>query len=116
MRTLVIFLSIGLAAAGCSLPVDSLTGRGGGGGKADELGDAGPDGGVPYQTLVAGEWTMPAGEEGYRCVFKTIEKTTYVRAFRPIAPLGTHHTVLTVGAADHPDGVFPCQAAMNYPV
>jgi len=66
--------------------------------------------------IVGGEWSMPAGEEGYICVRKTVEETTYVREFHPIAPEGTHHTVVTVEVdSAWPDGTAPCAAFTNGP-
>lgn len=89
------------------------------GGSTDAGSDSGPtDAGLGGQVLelIAGDWTMPAGREGYICVRRTVERTLWVREFRPIAPVGTHHTVLTVrSGATTPDGVSPCNAATNYP-
>ena len=76
--------------------------------------DAGPGGGEVLE-LVAGDWTMGAGDEGYVCVRRTLERTVYIREFRPIAPRGTHHTVLTVNDRPGPDGVAPCSALTNGP-
>jgi hypothetical protein len=67
-----------------------------------------PTGFVP---LVQGDWSMPPGEEGYYCVRATIPEDMYVRAFRPIAPLGTHHTALGFALSAGDDGGFPCQAS-----
>ena len=37
----------------------------------------------------------------------------YVKAFRPIIPLGTHHTVLTRYTGNHADGVVRCDVGTN---
>jgi hypothetical protein len=63
-----------------------------------------------WQTLISGDWTLPAGGETYVCVRKTIEEDLYVNGFESIAPTGTHHALLGVGVPDAPDGIFPCQA------
>ena len=64
--------------------------------------------------LIGGEWTMAGGSEGYVCVRLTVEETMFIREFRPVAPLGTHHTVLTYGnTATRPDGTTPCEAFTN---
>ncbi|RMH40431.1 MAG: hypothetical protein D6689_13820 [Deltaproteobacteria bacterium] len=96
---------------------------------SEDLADAGgPDAAAPasdaapaadadvagFTDLIVGQWTIPAGTEQYRCVYKTIERTIYVRAFRPKIPLGTHHTVLTVGPRQRDDGIVPCNAGTNY--
>lgn len=66
--------------------------------------------------IVGGDWTMPAGEEGYVCVRQTVPEAVYIRAFHPIAPEGTHHTVVTVETdSAWPDGVAPCSAFTNGP-
>ncbi len=76
----------------------STTGVGGGAGE--------------WRTLIEGEWSLPSGTEGYVCVVATMTEDVWVSAFRPIAPDGTHHTVLTKGAGG-PDGVFPCDVGTN---
>jgi hypothetical protein len=64
--------------------------------------------------LIAGDWTMPAGQEGYVCVRQTLEEDLFVAAFEAINPLGTHHTLLTAGEPDAPDGVSDCNAGTNH--
>jgi hypothetical protein len=61
-----------------------------------------------WTKLVDGTWTMTAGKEGYWCTRKTIEKDTYVKAFRADAPLGTHHTLLLVTDGGPADGEESC--------
>jgi hypothetical protein len=64
-----------------------------------------------FHTLLAGEWSLPAGNEGYYCVRTTVPEDIYVRAFRPIAPIGTHHTALAFALEGGADGGFPCEAS-----
>ena len=74
-----------------------------------------PPGGERF-VLAAGDWSMPAGQEGYRCVRQTIDETILVHEFFPIAPVGTHHTVVTYTTTpSFPDGVTPCDAGTNDP-
>ena len=61
-----------------------------------------------WQTLVSGEWSMPAGGEAWVCARKTLKEDLFVTSFESIAPTGTHHVVLTFGPPDAPDGVSPC--------
>ncbi len=86
---------------------------------ADDAGPGEVDAFVPPEgrfEIVGGDWSMPAGEEGYVCVRQTVDVTTYVRAFYPIAPEGTHHTVVTVEPdSAWPDGTGPCSAFTNGP-
>src|SRR5688500_6116069 len=63
-----------------------------------------------FQALVAGDWSLPPGDEGYYCVRVTPTEDLYVRGFRPIAPIGTHHTALAFDLNGGPDGAFPCEA------
>jgi hypothetical protein len=59
--------------------------------------DADPAG---WQELVGADWQLEAGKEGYFCASKVIHEKTFVGAFRPIAPVGTHHTLLSYGPAE----------------
>jgi hypothetical protein len=72
--------------------------------------------GTSLQTLISGDWTMPPGTEGYVCVRKTVDEDLYVSGFEAINPLGTHHTLLTMGAPNAPDGTTECSAAENRPL
>jgi hypothetical protein len=102
----------------------SLTGDGGGGtgtgtgtptgSGAGGSGSGGSGGGHSgdWQTLIAGDWTLPGGTESYSCVVATVPDDLYITAFRPVAPAGTHHTVLT-RAPGGEDGIFPCDAGTN---
>src|SRR6478672_36469 len=66
------------------------------GGSSDTPADAGSvdDG---YGQLITGDWTLPPGKEGYFCSRKTVDEDFFVNGFDAIAPLGTHHTLLTMG-------------------
>jgi hypothetical protein len=69
-----------------------------------------------WQTLISGDWTMPEGQEGYTCVRHTVQEDLFVNAFEAINPLGTHHTLLTMGgrmASGQPDGISECSAGTN---
>jgi hypothetical protein len=94
---------------------------GGGGGAADArpggsdgapsadagaLADATVDGFVP---LVTANWSLEPGTEGYICGTRTLTEDVYASALRPMAPLGTHHTTIAMGAPAGPDNPsFPC--------
>lgn len=96
----------------------------GGGGNADDTGDddttdpdappgaidADPDG---WQSLLEGAWELAPNEEGYYCVYATVPRDMYIKAFRPLIPNGTHHTVLTRYTGSHADGISPCNAGTN---
>lgn len=79
-------------------------------------GDSGAGASTTWQTLVEGDWSMPAGSEGYVCVRATVPEDIYVSGFSAISPLGTHHTLLTAEPdSDEPDEVFDCNASTNGP-
>jgi hypothetical protein len=66
-----------------------------------------------WETLLAGDWTMAPGSEGYVCVRKTVDKDLIIGVFDAINPPGTHHTLLTMGTPDAPDGTTACNAGVN---
>lgn len=78
--------------------------------------DAAPADTGDWQTLLTGDWMLAPGTENYTCVRKTITEDLYVKAFEAIIPLGTHHTLLTVGDPDQPDGITDCNAGTNRPM
>jgi hypothetical protein len=99
-----ILLTLPLAWLGaCSDPGGPPAGADAGGGEAD----AAPGDYVP---LLAGDWTMPGGEEGYYCVRRTVSEELFIREYKPISPAGTHHTALSIDSAGGADGTFPCDA------
>ena len=73
--------------------------------------DAAPDG---WETLIAADWTLPPGE-GYFCMRKTVTEDVWVKAFHGTVPLGSHHSVLTIGDPTVADGLTPCDAGTNQP-
>ena len=66
-----------------------------------------------WRTLLTGEWTLPQGTEGYSCVRHTMTEDLWVNGFEAISPHGTHHTLLTVGEPNAPDGLTKCNAGTN---
>jgi Copper type II ascorbate-dependent monooxygenase, C-terminal domain len=80
----------------------------------DQAAPSGPDGGgdpppdaavVPgaWVPLIEANWNLSAGDEGYICATRTLPEDLYVGAIRPIAPTGTHHTVVSLRNPDGPD-------------
>lgn len=68
-----------------------------------------------YSSLVTGAWSLPAATEAYRCVRLTATADMWVTSIHPIAPTGTHHTVLMVGPPDAPDGAVDCDSSLVKP-
>jgi len=63
---------------------------------------------VEWTTLIDGTWELQPGTEGYWCTWKTFQEDTYVKAFRALAPEGTHHTLLMHAGGNIPDGQGIC--------
>ena len=62
-----------------------------------------------WRTLVDGSWELAGGEEGYRCARLTATQDLYIKEFQPIAPVGTHHTLLSLNEEPTgPDGIEEC--------
>src|SRR5687767_1885759 len=74
---------------------------------------AGRDALVENWTLLIGEeWTLEGGTENFARARRTLTEDVYARAIRPLAPAGTHHTLLGVatpeggGPGTSPDGLI----------
>lgn len=64
-----------------------------------------------YTKLIGRNWSLPpAGKDIYKCVRVTIPTDMYITDIMAQAPLGTHHTVLSIAAgnAAGPDGEEDC--------
>ena len=87
-------LVVGLAACG-----------GGGGGNGDDTADASVDGldTTSFKPLITSSWTLQPGTEIYQCATVTVPRDMFVAELRPVIPLGTHHTVVSIGGPKGPD-------------
>ncbi len=64
-----------------------------------------------YSKLVGGTWTLTAGQlDTYKCVRLTIPTEMYITNIVAQAPVGTHHTVLSISSSRTagPDGQYDC--------
>lgn len=65
-----------------------------------------------WVVLLSQDWTLPAGTENMVNASRTLDQDVYVRAIRPLAPAGTHHTLLGLttgsggGPGTSPDGLL----------
>ncbi|HTL35843.1 MAG TPA: hypothetical protein VL326_22090 [Kofleriaceae bacterium] len=86
---------------------------GGSGGGADAQIDAS----ATFQALITSPWSLQPGSEVYQCATLTIPRDMYISELRPIAPLGTHHTVVNVitnpTASDNPG--YVCSMPFELP-
>jgi hypothetical protein len=88
-----------------------LSGCGGGSDKPSVDAPTVPEG---FQMLLQGDWNLPPGGEGYFCVYATVPKDIDIKSFRPLAPAGTHHTVMTkLTSATPADGTYSCNVSTN---
>jgi hypothetical protein len=92
-----------------SIFVTILAACGGGGGGEPDAGATPSE----YARLIGRTWSVPAGSyDVYKCVRIPITEPVYVTAFRSDAPLGSHHSVLTVSRADGlPQGEYDCDVS-----
>lgn len=107
------YLALVLFAIGCG-----GTNPGGGGGDDQGPMDAptgNADAYVPpsgYTRLIGRPWSIPAGgKDIYRCARFTVPEDMYITDIEAQAPLGTHHTVLSIAGANNtsgPDGEQDC--------
>ncbi|MCS6797943.1 MAG: hypothetical protein NZ898_05360 [Myxococcota bacterium] len=75
-----------------------------------------PDGGGgARRRLIGARWSLPVGPaEDYRCILLTLTEPIFIRGFYPVAPEGTHHTVLSVNPTPRePDGERACSGLEN---
>lgn len=73
-----------------------------------------PSSASDWTPLIEGAWELAGGQEGYYCARLTAKEDIYIKEFQPIAPAGTHHTLLSIYEKPvGPDGTAPCTAADN---
>ena len=51
------------------------------------------------QTLITSDWTLAPGTETHWCARKTIDHDMYLTEFDSIAPVGTHHSIVSMDTA-----------------
>ncbi len=102
-------------ALACVLVSTMACGSPGSGTPDADGGSGDPDAFIPpvgYTELIARTWTIPPNSfDEYKCVRLTITEDTYITSILPKAPLGTHHTVLSIsggGGTNGPDGEQDC--------
>ena len=99
------------AAAAVALGLAACGGGAGGDDQAEADASAEIDADVDaegFTEIVGRDWTIPPGEH-YKCVRVRVPRDMYITTFRAVAPLGTHHTVLTVAEGGQV-GEYDCGA------
>ncbi len=102
-----VLFAIGCGGEGTGNPGDPVDARVGDGKLPD------PDAYVPpgYTQLISGKWAVPAGgNDIYHCARKTVTQDMWITNIQAAAPLGSHHTVLSISDSrtQGPDGEYPC--------
>jgi hypothetical protein len=82
--------------------IDGSVGSNGGGSDASVPGD--------FTTLISRSWSIPSNTEAYKCVRVQVPTDMWITAFRSIAPVGTHHSVLTISTNSTMVGEYDCDA------
>jgi hypothetical protein len=107
----ILFVGAAIVLAGCGEADDPSTTGGSGAGAGPSTsagpgaGGSGPTGSTgsgvdpeAWKPIIIADWQLSPGSENTSDSHTvTVEKDVYIGAIRPIAPVGTHHTVLAIG-------------------
>jgi len=112
-RSLAWFLVLGLGACsgGASSGDDAMPGPDGG-----VTGDGGGGADAPAGSfrLIESAFTLEAdGDEKWQCQRKTLTEDVWISRFTPVAPVGTHHTLLAIDHDPDADGTSACQVSLQ---
>lgn len=64
--------------------------------------------GTRVMRLIASDFNIKPGTEGYQCQRVTIPSDIYILKITPVSPTGVHHEVLAIDPGTSPDGVSDC--------
>ncbi len=64
-------------------------------------------------TLISRSWTMPAGQEGYKCTTFQVPSDLYLTAFHNVSPSGTYEMVVAKSSTTQMIGDYDCSAGTN---
>lgn len=100
------------AAASSSGTAGNGSGAGSAGGGGEGVGAGGPTG--EWQALITGDWTLePFSEDTNDTHTLVLDRDIYVGAIRPLAPQGTHHTVLMLDGASSARTIYASGVGTN---
>src|ERR1041384_305984 len=106
MKSLALAVAVVVLGGGVGCGSDSQPG-----GPADAGPDAIIDADIPagWTPLIARSWTLPPGATNtYRCTRIRVANEMWISGFRALAPLGTHHTVMTISTNSTQTGDYDC--------
>lgn len=110
-----------MRAWSCAVVLVAACGAGLGGGGDDQQPDAdadtGSDGSVEpgWEMLIQRSWSITPSVENYLCKRIMIEEDTYISAFKPLSPPGTHHEILTISTTPGTTGDYDCDSSNHDP-
>jgi hypothetical protein len=112
MRATCLMLFVALAVAGCSSGSNGSS-DGGGGGSVDLGGNPGGDMTMRMRNnepLLTVNYTIPVGQELYRCRRVTATEDIWIKSLTPTSPAGVHHQVFAIDKSSTPpaDGEGNC--------
>lgn len=71
--------------------------------------------GSSFQTLITSSWSLQPGTELYQCATVTVPRDMYITELRPMIPIGTHHTVMSIGTVRGPDNAgYECSNPFEF--
>jgi hypothetical protein len=79
--------------------------------------DAGSDAAIPpgWDMLISRSWSLSfGGDEAFKCVRMKVDEDTWISGFKPVAPTGTHHSLLTLDPVTTQTGNFDCDPAAGF--
>jgi hypothetical protein len=69
-----------------------------------------------FQVLVSTPWSLDANAEQYYCLRVTLQQDIWIKSINPIAPTGTHHSVLMISSNPTvADGLTECSSELSEP-
>jgi hypothetical protein len=78
---------------------------------------AGTDAAVPpgWTMLISRTWSLPSsGSEAFECVRIKVDQDYWISGFKPLAPPGTHHSLLTLDPVTTQTGNFDCDGSTGF--
>ncbi len=63
-----------------------------------------------WKPLIGRSWSLASAQEGYQCRRTQVPQDEWITGYCVEAPVGTHHTVLTISDSPQMLGDYPCQA------
>lgn len=67
-----------------------------------------------WTALITGDWSLAPGTENTSDIHsKVVDHDTYIGGIRPISPIGTHHTVVSLGSLGTTNTIYASGVGTN---